>query len=84
MGSTTNITCDVQGLMPSVVSWTLPRSRATSTSNVLMLSSVDSTLNGVNFTCVVGSNQLYIPGEKMITVTVKGLSMITVYTHYEL
>ena len=73
VGSTTNITCDVPGLMSSVVSWTLPWSRATSTSNILMLSSVDSTLDRVKFTCAESSNQLYIPGEKMITVTVKGL-----------
>ena len=69
VGSTTYIKCDVPKLMPSVVSWNLP----TSTSNILTLESVNSTLNGVNFTCTVNSNKLYTPAEKMITVTVKGL-----------
>ena len=84
VGSTANITCDVPGLMPSVVSWSLPGIRANSTSNTLMLTSVDSTLDRVEFTCSVSSNQLYAPGKKIITVTVKGLSMITVYMYYEL
>ena len=81
VGSTTNITCDVPGLISSVVSWSLPWSGATSTSNTLMLTSVDSTLDGVNFTCTVSSNQLYIPGEKMITVTVKGLICVCIVSY---
>ena len=81
MGSTTNITCDVLGLISSVVSWTRSWSGATSTSNTLMLTSVDSTLDGVNFTCAVSSNQLYTPGEKMITVTVKGLICVCIMSY---
>ena len=81
VGSTTNITCDVPGLMSSVVSWTPPWSGATSTSHTLMLTSVDSTLDGVNFTCSVSSNQSYAPGEKMITVTVKGLICVCIMSY---
>ena len=52
-----------------------------STSNTLMLTSVDSTLDEVNFTCAVSSNQLYIPGEKIITVTVKGLICVCIMSY---
>ena len=52
-----------------------------STSHTLMLTSVDSTLDGVNFTCVVSSDQLYIPGEEMITVTVKGLICVCIMNY---
>ena len=81
VGSTTNITCDVPGLMSSVMSWTPPWSGATSTSNTLMLTSVDSTLDRVNFNCAVSSNQLYTPGEKMITVTVKGMICVCIMSY---
>ena len=78
MGNTTKIICDVPGLMPSAVSWTHSWIRADSTSNTLMLTSVDSTLDGVNFTCTVS---LYAPGEKMITVTVKGLICVCIMSY---
>ena len=75
VGSTTNISCTVPGIPPEAVQWsnTDAWSRASPVSpGVLMLSSVDSTLNGTEFTCSVNSSKLYRPGERKITVTVKG------------
>ena len=73
VGSTTNITCTVPGIPPEAVLWSGTWNGASTVSpGVLMLSSVDSTLNGTEFTCSVNSTKLYRPGERKITVTVKG------------
>ena len=75
VGSTTNITCSVPGIPPEAVQWsnTDAWSRASTVSpGVLMLRSVDSTLSGTEFTCSVNSTKLYRPGERKITVTMKG------------
>ena len=72
VGSTTSITCTVPGILPEAVQWSDSRASPDSPPSVLMLSSVDSTLSGTEFTCSVNSPKLYRPGERNITVTVKG------------
>ena len=74
MGSTTNIACSVPEIPQGEVLWSGTWSGASTVNpGVLMLSSVDSTLNGIEFTCSVNSTKLYRPGERKITVTVKGM-----------
>ena len=73
VGSTTSITCTVLGIPPEAVLWSDTWTGASAVSpGVLMLSSVDSTLSGIEFACSVNSPKLYRPGERKITVTVKG------------
>ena len=76
VGRTQNITCTVPGIPPEAVMWSGTWNRASLSSNVLMLSSIDSTLNGTEFTCSVNSSVLYSgsPNMKKIIVTVKGMS----------
>ena len=73
VGSTQNVTCTVSGILPEAVMWNGTwRGTSAIDHNVLMLSSVDSTLDKIVFTCSVNSVNLYRPGEREITVTVKG------------
>ena len=72
VGSTQNITCTVPGIPPQAVMWSGTWSRAYLSSNVLMLSSIDSTLNGTEFTCSVNSSQLINTINETITLTVQG------------
>ena len=76
VGRTQNITCTVPGIPPDAVMWSGTWSRASLSSDVLMLSSIDSTLNGTEFTCSVNSSVLYSgsPNMKKIIVTVKSMS----------
>ena len=72
VGRTQNITCTVPGIPPEAVMWSGTWSKASLSSDVLMLSSIDSTLNGNEFICSVKSNKLFIPSERKITFTVQG------------
>ena len=73
VGSTQNITCTVPGILPEAVMWSGTWSGTSAINhNVLTLSSVDSTLDKIVFTCSVNSADLYRPGEREITITVKG------------
>ena len=73
VGSTQSITCTLPGISSAAYMWNGTwRGTSAINHNVLMLSSVDSTLDKIVFTCSVNSADLYRPGEREITVTVKG------------
>ena len=84
VGSTTRITCSVPGIPVGAVQWinTDAWSGASPVSpGVLMLSSVDSTLNGTEFTCSVKSIKLYRTRTKNITITIQGMSNMIYNAH---
>ena len=74
MGSTTSITCTVLGIPPEAVLWSDTWTGASAVSpGVLMLSSVDSTLSGIEFCMFSKLTVSYTDLVKeKITVTVKG------------
>ena len=68
-----NITCEVPGIAPDAISWDGVYS-VQDNSSVLMLDSVNSTLNGTKFTCSVNSSLIHSQlGSKEIMVTVKSM-----------
>ena len=73
LGSTAVITCSVTNVTATAIKWLFQNGSVVHSSNVLTLKPVDYTHNGRVFTCSVNSSQLYSPGQKKITVTVKGL-----------
>ena len=70
LGNTSTVTCSVPQLMNSNIKWISHDGAVVSSSGVLMLFG-DHTIVGRIFRCVVNSTQLYSPGERNITVTVK-------------
>ena len=70
LGSTSTVTCSVPQLMNSNIKWISHDGAVVSSSGVLILFG-DHTIDGRIFRCVVNSTQLYSPGERNITVTVK-------------
>ena len=73
LGSTEMITCSVTGVPTTAFKWLFQNGSVVNSSNVLTLKPVDYTHNGRVFTCSVNSSQLYSPGQKSITITVKGM-----------
>ena len=73
LGSTAVITCSVADLLAPAINWLSHDGSEVGNSNVLTLKPVDYTHNGRVFTCSVNSSQLYYPGHKNITITVKGM-----------
>ena len=79
VGSASDLICSVPGLRTGGedcdILWrrtdTLQMTSPPSTNAILTLQSVKSMLNGSVFTCSVSSTQLYSPGSRNITVTVK-------------
>ena len=71
LGSTAIITCSVADLSAPTINWLSHDGSVVSSSGALILQSVNYTINGRVFTCSVNSPQLYSPGQKNITITVK-------------
>ena len=75
LGSRTSITCSVPNynLTNSSIRW-LPQDEQIvfNNSGVLVLETVNYTINGTTFKCSVNSPQLYSPGGRSITITVQG------------
>ena len=67
------ITCSIADLSAPTIKWLYQNGSVVSNSHVLTLEAVNYTHNGRVFTCLVNSSQLYSPGKKNITVTVKGM-----------
>ena len=82
LGSTAMITCSVGDLPTTAFKWLFQNGSVVNSSNVLTLQLVDYTHNGRVFTCSVNSSQLYSPGQKNFTITVKGIMLIQILDEY--
>ena len=71
VGNTTVISCSVPLLANSIITWLAQDGSVVNNSGVLILQSVDYSINGSVFTCSVNSPQLYTPGKENIIVTVQ-------------
>ena len=76
LGSTAVITCSVANVSTTDIKWLYQNGTVVNNSNDLTLEPVDYTHNGRVFTCSVNSSQLYSPGQKSITVNVKGMKIL--------
>ena len=75
LGSSTSITCGVPNynLTNSSIRWlSQDEQMVFNNSSVLVLETVNYTIDGTTFKCSVNSSQLYSPGGRSITVTVQG------------
>ena len=73
LGSSTSITCSVPNLADSSIRWLSQGEQMVfNYSGVLVLETVNYTIDGKIFRCSVNSSQLYSPGGKSITITVQG------------
>ena len=71
LGSSTSISCSVPNLANSSIRWLSQDEQMVITnSDILVLETVNYTIDGTTFRCSVNSSQLYSPGGKNITVTV--------------
>ena len=72
VGNTAVITCSVPLLNNSIITWLAQNGSEVNNTGVLILQSVDYSINGSVFTCSVNSSMLHTPEERNITVTVQG------------
>ena len=72
IGSTSTINCSVPNLMDSSIKWLSHDGSVLSSSGVLILQSVNYTINGIMITCSVNSSQLINTINETITLTVQG------------
>ena len=72
IGKTMQLSCGVPNLMDSSIKWLSHDGSVLNSSGVLILQSVNYTINGTMITCSVNSSQLINTINETITLTVQG------------
>ena len=72
IGKTIQLSCSVPNLMDSAIKWLSHDGSVLNSSGVLILQSVNYTINGTMITCSVNSPQLINTINETITLTVQG------------